>query len=169
MGSRLLALVSLLLLTQASLAQPSQKKAEVPESCPVTKASDQPFIPPWPYPKNPYPGGSWFGTDRLWIAPPPDGAWIGLGHYTPTDPTFRQKLFWWRQGLDWHTEPKLRVTGRRLDSTAPPLAADRVNYGWQNRDQPFLVVGINFPTVGCWEITGHYENDELQFVVWVAK
>jgi hypothetical protein len=22
---------------------------------------------------------------------------------------------------------------------------------------------------GCWEITGHDENDELTFVVWVAK
>jgi hypothetical protein len=172
MFTRLLALVSLLLLTQTSRSQQSQTTTgDVPETCPVTKASDQPFIPPWPYPKAPYPGGYWFGTDKLWTAPPIDGTWRGLGHYTPTDPTFRQKLFWWRQGYDWRTEaqPKLRVTGRRLDSPAPPLAADRANNGWQRRDQPFMVVGINLPTLGCWEIAGHYENDELTFVVWVAE
>jgi len=32
-----------------------------------------------------------------------------------------------------------------------------------------MMVGMNFPTLGCWEITGHYENDELTFVVWVAE
>src|SRR5207237_533030 len=172
MFTRLLALVSLLLLTQTSLSQQSQTTTgDVPETCPATKASDQPFIPPWPYPKAPYPGGYWFGKDKLWTAPPIDGTWRGLGHYTPTDPTFRQKLFWWRQGYDWRTEPqpRLRVTGRRLDSPAPPLAADPANNGWQRRDQPFMVVGINLPTLGCWEIIGNYENDELTFVVWVAE
>ncbi len=100
-----------------------------------------------------------------------DGTWGGLPHYTPDDPTFRQKLIWGREGYDWHTEPqpKLTVTGRRLDSPAPPLAADQANNGWVQQDQPFIVVGINFPTLGCWEITGHYDADQLTFVVWVAK
>ena len=104
------------------------------------------------------------------IAPPKDGTWR-LGHSTPTDPTFIQKLFWWRQGYDWRTEPqpKLRVTGRRLDSPAPPLAAGRATNGWGRPDQPFMLVGINLPTLGCWEITGHYEDDELTFVVWLSK
>jgi hypothetical protein len=31
------------------------------------------------------------------------------------------------------------------------------------------VTGINFPTIGCWEITGRYENDALTFVVWVRE
>ncbi len=33
----------------------------------------------------------------------------------------------------------------------------------------FLVGGIDFPTPGYWEITAHYEDDELAFIVWVAK
>jgi len=33
----------------------------------------------------------------------------------------------------------------------------------------YMMVGLTFPTFGCWEITGHDENDELKFVVWVAK
>jgi hypothetical protein len=32
-----------------------------------------------------------------------------------------------------------------------------------------LVGGIDFPTTGCWQISAHYENEELTFVVWVAK
>jgi len=169
MFSRLLVLVGLLFLTQLSLAQQSQTAtADVPETCPVTKAADHPFIPPWPYPKVPYPGGSWFGTDRLWISPPEDGTWRGLGHYTPTDPTFRQKMQWWRQGYDYHTEPKpnLKVTGKRLDAPAPPLMAEANNVVGP---PPSMMVGMNFPTLGCWEITGHYEDDELTFVVWLSK
>jgi hypothetical protein len=60
----------------------------IPETFPVTKSSDNPFIPPSPYPTVPYPGSSWFGTDELWTVPPE--AWKGLGHYTPTDPVQRR-------------------------------------------------------------------------------
>jgi hypothetical protein len=93
---------------------------------------------------------------------------MGLGHYTPTDPTFRQKMQWWRQGYDYHTEPKpkLKVTGKRLDATAPPLMAEANNVVGP---PPSMMVGMNFPTLGCWEITGHYEDDELIFVVWLSK
>lgn len=176
MFSRLLALVGLLLLTQAFFGQQSAQQSQtatsnVPETCPVTKASDHPFIPPWPYPKVPYPGGSWFGTDRLWISPPEDGTWRGLGHYTPTDPTFRQKMAWWRQGFDWRTEPdfraRLTVTGRRLDAQAAPLMPVRANSVLGKL--PYMMVAFDLPTLGCWEITGHYEDDELTFVVWLSK
>jgi hypothetical protein len=83
-----------------------------------------------------------------------DGTWKGLRHYTPSDPTFRQKLFLWRQFYDVRSEPQpeVTITGRRLDSFAPALLADQAANGWAQRDQPFMVVGINFPTLGCWEI-----------------
>jgi hypothetical protein len=32
-----------------------------------------------------------------------------------------------------------------------------------------MVVGINFPTLGCWEITGQYQDAQVTFVVWVAE
>src|SRR5882724_1308927 len=159
MFSRLLALPSLLLLIQTSLAQPAQTTTgDVPETCPVTNASDHPFIPPWPYPKVPDLGGSWFGTDRLWIALSIDGAWSG----------YRQKMQWWRQGYDYRTEPEpnLKVTGKRLDAPAPPLMAETSNVGGPI---PSMMVGMNFSTPGCWEITGRYESDELTFVLWVAE
>lgn len=157
--------------TAAKQDATAHETVDVPETCPVTTPSDQPFVPPLPYPTKPSKGTFWFGTDHLWTALPVDGTWKGLPHYTPSDPTFRQKLFWWREGRDWHTElqPTLKVTGRRLDSAVPPLLADPANNGWVQRDQPFMVVGINFPTLGCWEIKGHYRDDEVTFVVWIAQ
>ena len=145
---------------------------DVPETCPVTKPPAPAFVPPAPYPATINPGSFWFGTEKLWTVLPSDGTWSGLPHYTPSDPTFRQKLFWWRKGYDLLQElqPKLRVTGKRIDSSAPPiLLADHANNGWQDPDRPFIVVGINLPSLGCWKITGHYGNQELSYVVWVTQ
>ena len=72
---RLLPLLCLLFLSPASLTQQAgtAKPDDVPDACPVTKATDRPFIPQWPYPAKPYGGGFWIGTDGLWIAPQPMG------------------------------------------------------------------------------------------------
>ena len=155
MRLRLLALFSFLLLVQTSLAWQSQTATG--EACPVTNASDHTVIPPWPYPTVPDSGGSWFGTDRLWVALPEDGTWRG----------YRQKMQWWRHGYDYHTEPepKLKITGKRLDAPAPPLMAKIDNVAGPI---PSIMAGLDFPALGCWDITGHYESDELTFVVWVA-
>jgi hypothetical protein len=32
-----------------------------------------------------------------------------------------------------------------------------------------MMDSLYFPAPECWEITGRYEDDELTFVVWVAK
>jgi hypothetical protein len=58
----------------------------------------------------------------------------------------------------------------RLDSSAPPvLLADRASNGWQQEDQPFMVVGINLPTLGCWKITARYQDAQVSYVVWVTQ
>ncbi len=170
----LAALVFLLFVSQASLARhPGTSNSDrVPESCPVTRPYQTSFfIPSFPYPSKASAGDFWFGSDRLWTALPVNGTWRGLPHYTPNDPTFRQKLAFWRTGYDWHTEPqpRLKVTGKRLDSPAPPLLSDQASNAWVKPEQPLMMTGINFPTLGCWEITGRYQDDELTFVVWVAK
>ncbi len=33
---------------------------------------------------------------------------------------------------------------------------------------PFMVIGVDIPTLGCWEITGQSAGAILRFVVWVA-
>jgi hypothetical protein len=170
LSTRLLSLLCLLSLSSPAISQDRQTPA-VPKTCSVTKPASQPFVPPLPYPAKPSRGQFWFGNDRLWTALPETGAWIGLGHYTPSDPTFRQKLFFWRQRYDVHgeTQAKLTVSGRRIDAPAQPLQTDGPGTGSWTADDQFLVTGINFPTIGCWEITGRYENDEVTFVVWVGK
>jgi hypothetical protein len=93
-------------------------------------------------------------------------------------PDIQTEAFFWRKGYVVNTEPqpKLTVTGRRLDSPAPPLLAEKTaSNGWVHKDQPFMVTAINLPTLGCWEITTHYSDEQrnvieaMRFVVWVTK
>jgi hypothetical protein len=115
---RVLPLLILVSLLQASLAQGLRTaRDQAPETCPVTKPyQGSLFVPPSPYPAKASAGDFWFGSDRLWTAAPVNGTWRGLPHYTLSDPTFRQKLAFDREGYDWHTEPqpRLKVTGKRL-------------------------------------------------------
>ena len=143
----------------------------VPMSCPVTKPSARPFISPAPFPENVAPAAEfWLGTQKLWTVLPASGMWDKLPHYTPADPTFRNKLFWWRHGSDSHADPKprLTITGRRIDTPAPPLHVDPVRAGWARPDSA-KVVGVNFPTLGCWEITAQYESAKVTYIVWLTQ
>ena len=154
LSSRFLPSLCFMFVSVLCIGQETAKPPAVPETCQVTKPV-QALVPPPPYPAKPSRGQFWFGTDGLWTALPETGAWIGLGHYTPSDPTFRQKLQFWREGFDAHaaTEAKLMVTGRRIDSLDPPLQTDGPGTpSWRGDDQ-FFMTGINFPTTGCWEIT----------------
>jgi hypothetical protein len=150
---------------------PQTPARDVATSCPVTQRPVHPFVPPAPYSAKLDPGHFWFGTEKLWTDLQADGLWNGLPHYTPDDPTFRQKLFFWRAGFDARSEPRpaLTITGKRLDAPAPPHASDRASNGWQDPEQPFMVTGINLPTLGCWRITAHYRDQELTFVVRVTQ
>jgi hypothetical protein len=169
--TRLLSLLYLLSLSSIAVSQGRSRVPAVPHTCPVTRPAEESFVPPQPYPAKPSVGEFWFGTDRLWTALPANGTWSGLPHYTSSDPTFRQKLPFWRQGYDAHAEPRpnLTVSGRRIDSPAGALQTDGKGNGSWRKDDQFIMTGINFPTMGCWEITGRYENDELTFVVWIGS
>lgn len=149
-------------------ASSTPKLVPAPDSCPVTKPGDQPFVPPYGYPKKLSKDSFWYGTDRLWISLPANGAWR-LGHYAPKDPSFRQKIMWWRQGLQPRTDLRasFKIDGRRLDSDAPPLRSDPP-LGVSGSNPVFIMSGINFPTSGCWEVTGRYDQDALTFVIWIV-
>ena len=162
--------VSLARTSDTTVASPSVITVDgVPDSCPVTKRPVASFVPPAGYPAEAGPSRFWFGTAKLWTSLPADGTWKGLGHYTPDDPTFRQKLFFFRQGykLKEEASPNLTITGRRIDAPASPLQTDQANGSWQSERYPFMVTGVNFPTLGCWEITADYHGDKLTFVVWL--
>jgi hypothetical protein len=160
---RPLFLVCLISVSHLSLSQESTARPRVPGTCPVTKPSDRPLVAPSPYPAHAPAGSFWFGTDRLWTILPNGATWPR-----------RQKTFWWRQNwLGYKSDipkgeaSKLIVTARRLDLSAPPAKTSGSLGGYREDWKSFLVGGIDFPTFGCWEVSAHYEHDELTFVVWV--
>ena len=138
-----------------------------PDTCPITAPPNPPLTPPSPYLVSPGAGYFLYGTDALWTAVPGNGVWSALPH---NPEGYTQKVFWWRQGYSWteEPEPQLTVTGRRLDAPAPPLNVSRATNAFAEDIGSAMLVGVDFPTLGCWEISGRYADAELSFVVWVA-
>jgi hypothetical protein len=154
----------------AELAATSQ--AEVvsstpPKDCPVTLPQEPAFTPPAPYSDLSWDGYFWYGSNSLWVSFPVNGVWRGLPH-NPNG--YTQKIPWWREGYSWDKEPEpdLIVTGERLDGKAPPLDASSANGSYAKDMGSAMMMGVDFPTLGCWKITGKYQDAEMSFVVWVA-
>ncbi|NJC96986.1 MAG: hypothetical protein C3F07_11610 [Anaerolineales bacterium] len=139
-----------------------------PDDCPVTTASDGTLQAPAPYsPSAPWEGIFWYGTENLWTALNDDGVWTGLPYH---EDGYTQKIFWWSTyySLPDEPEPALLVTGQRLDAKAPPLGVYGATNAFADDTGEAMLTGVEFPTTGCWKITGQYKKSELSFVVWVA-
>jgi hypothetical protein len=154
---------------QAARSVTTQPSA-APASCPTTRPPDPPFVPPAPYPPEPpsVEGDKvWYGTNQLWTWLDADETWE-MAH---DKHGLFDKSFWWRQGYDWRTEttPTLRVTGRRLDTPATAVTVSDATNGFEESMGAFMLVGLEFPTGGCWELTGHYHSQSLRFVVRVTR
>ena len=131
--------------------------------CPVTTPQNPEFIPPITnIALNP--DQFWFGTTTLWTSIPRLGEW----HNLPRNPEgFTQKIFWWSEGYSGTDErlPDLRVRGERLDEPGPALTAARATNAFADDIGLAILTGVDFPTVGCWEITGSYKKATLIFVI----
>jgi len=141
--------------------------------CPATVPQIPAFTPPAPYNSlASFNGHFWFGSSALWTVLPQTGVW----EYLPHNPNgYSQKILWWRDGYVWNEEPEpnLFVTGERLDVEAdaemPPLIASKATNAFASDIGSAMLVGVDFPTLGCWKITGRYNNAELSFVIWVQE
>ena len=129
---------------QASQPEPVQ------EPCPVTRPNGR--VPPGETPSS---GSRYLGNGALWtdlyptpIRPRPDDV--------RKDGAIEMKVAWWR-GI----AGRLRIEGRRLDATAPPLSA-WIPGGYGRKG--FQSTAITFPTAGCWQVTGSVGNKSLTFV-----
>ncbi len=106
-------------------------------------------------------GFAWVGTSKLAARIPADGHWIAMG----PDHNYRDKWWWWREGYlaKEETMPELTITATRLDGPAPPVfiphATSAFGLGWDR-----MLVLMEFPTSGCWEVIGRYQGHELRFV-----
>jgi hypothetical protein len=145
----------------AALAAPAS------DACPVTQPPDSLFVPPDPYPESPHAGMFWYGSEALWTAVPESGQWSALPYSAEG---YTQKVFWWRDGYSWteEPEPQLNVSGRRLDEEAPPLKVSTATNAFAEDIQSAMLVGVDFPTEGCWEIAGAYGGNKLSFVVLIT-
>jgi hypothetical protein len=136
-------------------------------NCPLTKP-DGSFTPPAEPGADfvPPDGEAWYGSPFLWTLLDVDGeVWRGLPKSTLG---LTQKTFWWRHGYRVQQEPRpeIYVTGRRLDGPG------RFGFG-PGTNASFglgtaMLVGIDIPDLGCWELTGRYGNETLSYVVWVG-
>lgn len=125
--------------------------------CPVTIANGN-------GPPGEQPSSTYHGNGALWTGLPEDG--IDRGGTPEPDGSTSQKYPWWTVG----TTGQLSINGRRLDTPAPPLRA-RTNSGTPETgfaevaDGRFWASSINFPTEGCWQVTGTVGHASLTFVV----
>lgn len=153
----------ILLLAMAPLAATAN---EAPETCPVTRPEQAPFAAPNRGPLRA--GLFWYGSDQLWTRLPANGVW----HKLPVgDAGYRQKSFWFRLGYDWQQEPQpdLKLSGRRIDGPSKPMLASSATNGYGIDLRSFMLVGIEIPLGGCWEITASYDGNSVTHVIWVTS
>jgi hypothetical protein len=139
-----------------------------PADCPVTIPGKPLFEAPEPYSEvAPWPGIFWYGEEHLWTALQANGVWKDLPH---NPEGYTQKIMWWSSlyVLKDELEPALVVTGRRLDAKAPALKFHGATNAFADDIGDAMLTGVDFPTEGCWEVTGQYKKSGLTFVVWIV-
>ncbi len=150
-------------------ATSSDAGASAPDRCSVTRP-DPAFVPPAPYPEvaPPLYESDWFGSAELWTMIDRDGeVW---NHFPRGPDGLSEKTFWWT--TDWAVpsdgpESGITVVGTRLDgpgtfTSGPGTNAHRDDFG------EAMLVGVEIPTPGCWQITATYGDAVLSYVVWVT-
>jgi hypothetical protein len=140
----------------------------IPDDCPVTRPTDGEYTLPPPH-KPSEPGGLVFlyGSDALFTQLYSDGRWRGIKSATGT----RNKSAWFRQDAEWGDEYpyQLVVTAKRIDVDGPMLTVPRVTnmiVGKEAEELAMLIM-LELPERGCWQVSGNYKSDYLSFVVWV--
>ena len=139
---------------------PIRAAAEAFENCPVTVGSDNIFGAPFPEAE------SWYGSEALAVILPDDGIW-GI-----TGPKARiaVKLFIWSAGFEPGMEENISIEIESLSGNVNDSVVQNVSHahaeslgGWT------MLVGIDFPSPGCWQISADYLGQSLTFVVKTAE
>lgn len=135
-------------------------------ACAVTKPEPA-FVAPSPYPTTAPPlyESDWYGSEALWTMLHRDGEIWNRGAIT-----LGVKTFWWSlewQGMSDEPQPALSVAGTRLDAPGTFTAGPATNAARDDFGEAMLV-GVEIPTAGCWQITGSYGDAVLSYVVSVT-
>lgn len=131
-----------------------------PEECDRTIGSSKEIVETWPHVET------WFGSTALAVILPDNGTWptTAPGH------SISVKLFWWREGFEPGNEANLVVQLKRLDNGLNDAdISSPTNAGGDPLGAWTMLTGIDFPSAGCWEVTGKYLGDKLTFIVETVK
>ncbi len=153
---------------------PSPNARDV-DGCPVT-VPERGFVPPKPYPSEPpvLPEpfrDVWYGNPGLWIMLDANGSVWDLP--VAEDGHVGNKTLWFSENFtlsaveDFSGDADVAITAVRLDGPAPPVA-ERGGVPSFNREiRNFMLVGLELPQPGCWEVTARYQGAELSYVLYV--
>jgi hypothetical protein len=145
----------------------SEPVASEPTGCSVTRP-DPAFVAPSPYPAAAPPlyASEWFGSEALWTMIVRDGA---VWRFPRGPDSLDVKTFWWSS--EWPADdeptPAITVVGTRLDGPGTFTAEPATNAHRDDFGQAMLV-GMEIPTPGCWQITATYGDAVLSYVVLVT-
>ena len=138
-------------------------------TCDVTRPT--PFAAPSPYLVSP-PAvyeSVWFGSRALWTMLDPDGETWAQSALPRGPGGLSQKTFWWSADRIPQDDlvPAITVTGTRLDGPGTfefgPGTNASADFG------PAMLVGVEFPTPGCWQLTARYRDAVLSYVVLITE
>ena len=108
----------------------------------------------------------WYGSKELAVSIPEDGVWTGMG----PERSYFDKLFFLAGGFQPGMEERFTLQARPAGSAndlvefASPTNARHKDFGgWA------ILVGVEFPHAGCWELTAQYLDRTLEFVVQVGR
>lgn len=138
--------------------------------CEVTRPIP-PFAAPSPYPASPpavY-DADWFGSRALWAMLDHDGEIWPQSHLPHGPGGLSQKTFYWSADRIPQDDlvPAITVTGTRLDGPGTfefgPGTNASADFG------PAMLVGIEIPSTGCWQLTARYRDAVLSYVVSITE
>ena len=129
--------------------------------CPVSTVSADTAVKDWEVTAK----YAWYGSEDLaaWI--PKHGHWNGMG----LQQNYRNKFWWWQKDFDTRKggKPALTVSANRLDAYAEPVFIDDATAGY-NVTLNAILVFMEFPALGCWEVIGDYQGQQLKIILKVG-
>ena len=121
-------------------------------NCPVTLGTGKFLESSFPESEN------WYGSEALAVMVPGHRAWGTTG----PNALIAVKLFWWSAGLKPGMESNLKVSIKNLDGKPnDAVVSDPTNAHAESLGGWTMLTGIDFPSAGCWEITGEYFGQAL--------
>ena len=133
--------------------------------CPRTIGSTGTFSEPWPQ------SATWYGSEGLAVMLTPDGT------LSTTKPgaSLAVKYFWYSGSLAsggdleaYQPGSESEFVGKveRLDEGPnDAVMSSPTNAGGDSLGAWTILTGIDFPSPGCWKVTGNFRGQTLSFVV----